>query len=475
MRFIFTLIATLCLFETYAQSIDYGRLLVEAINTASSSERTDLIKKSFSDQALETPGVEALEGIVKRWHEEYSPLAYHHSETNEFKKSTGSVYVMHVYARKVDDTMYKDFQIYLDPNSPHKLEKIAFIAEVAEPVNLPNGSIDQPATLDWLTTYAEKLKTENDLFGSYQIIQGNRVLFDKQFGFENLEQQVPITKQTRFNMASGGKMFTAVAIAQLVEGRKLSFDDPITHYLKGFPDKAKANQVKIRHLLAHTSGVAEYWNGQTDAAVLSATTIDQHLRLVYAAGFEEEAGKAYRYCNSNFILLGAILEKVTGQSYYDYVAKNIFERAGMQHSGYYNHGSQQVAIAYARDGATGWKEGRHGKKGSSAGGAYATVEDVLKFSKALLNNTLIRRETLTTLTTVQNDGLDADEDYGFGFMISRLGGEPAYGHGGTSDGVNFEYRYFTRQDVTLILFCNQNNGAYDDLKKNMIKLISGHR
>ncbi len=104
----------------------------------------------------------------------------------------------------------------LDPEPPHKLNKIGFIAEVSEPVTLPNGSIEQKYTLDWLSTYLENLKSKYDLYGSILIAKGDKIIFEKYYGYEDLNKKIPITDKTLFNMASGGKMFTALCIAKLV-------------------------------------------------------------------------------------------------------------------------------------------------------------------------------------------------------------------------------------------------------------------
>lgn len=451
-----------------AQS-DLGKQFIEALNSTSVDSRRILIQEIFSSEALINPGTDKLLELLDRLHEHYAPSDYHHSETMK-----GFNYpVMHIYAREQGATMYTDFQFFLDAHD--KLSKLAFIAEVAEPVNLPNGTIDQPYTLQWLNDYVDKLTKENDLFGSFYVAKGNRVLFERQVGFEDVGRTKPITRKTLFGTASGGKMFTAVAIAKLVEGRKLSWDDPVTRYLNGFTNKALANKITIRHLLTHTSGVNEYWAGNPVPSFYEATTIQEHLKLVYQAGISDEAGQRYQYCNSNYILLGAVIEKVTGQSFYDFVQQNIFNRAGMTTAGYYERGVKNVATGLARAEVATWKEGKSSRKGSSAGGAVCSLDDIIAFSKALRNNTLIRQQTLQEMTSIQNANLERTEDYGFGFILSKKGGEPSYGHGGTADGVNFEYDYFQHQDVTLILFNNQNNGAYDDLKRNIIKLITGDR
>jgi CubicO group peptidase (beta-lactamase class C family) len=459
------------------QKPDFGKQFIKAINSVSEQEQRALIHEIFSPVALADPGIERLVEFTKRMQSNFAPLEYHHSDMVTFEKPAGTVYVMHIFCRKKGAQMWTDIQFYLDPNSPHKLQKVAFVAEVTEPIHLPNGNIDEGETLEWLSHYSDKLNSDYDLYGSFLITKGNKVLYEKFYGYEDEEKQRTLSNKTLFNIASGGKMFTAVAIAQLVENGRLSYEDKITKYLSDFRDSTKANKIAIHHLLSHTSGINEYWSGQNDKAVYSATSTPDHMKLVYQAGFSFEPGERYQYCNSNFIALGAIIEQITGKSFYDYVQENIFNRVGMQSTGYFHHGSKDLAIPLARskDGK-GWVEAIHGIRGSSAGGAYSNSADMLKFAKGLRNNALISRESLTLLTSSKTAGLEATEEYGYGFIINQTpGGVTSYGHGGTTGGVNFEFRYYTKQDITLIIFCNQNNGAYDDLKKAMIKLITGQR
>ncbi|MFI5237552.1 MAG: serine hydrolase domain-containing protein [Ignavibacteriales bacterium] len=457
---------------------DFGARFINAINSESEVEQKEIIINIFSQSEIDEVGVERLGGLVKQLHDNFAPIVYHHSEVLIFDKPEGMSYLMHIYAKQPDAVMWKDFQMRLDPELPHKLKSIGFIAEVSEPITLPNGSIEQKQTLDWLSGYLGKLKYEYDLYGSILIAKGEKILFKEYYGFADVEKKIPITNKTLFNVASGGKMFTALCIAKLVEINKLSYDDKITKYLTGFSDESKADKITIHHLLSHTSGISEYWSGQNDAAVYSATNIDDHLRLVLKSGFDFEPGTAYQYCNSNFILLGAIIEKVTGKSFYDFVQETIFNSAEMNQSGYFNHASNNTATPLARgENETDWIEAVHGIKGSSAGGSYSNTTDILKFSSAIKNNKIISKKTFQNMITSKNSGIKEpmDVDYGYGFILSKSSLELGYGHGGTADGVNFEFRYFPESDITFIMFCNQNNGAYDDLKKNTIKLITGER
>ncbi|MDX1943741.1 MAG: serine hydrolase domain-containing protein [Saprospiraceae bacterium] len=456
---------------------EVSKLFIEGINSASAERQKALVPLVFADELITSKGADALVGLFQTLHQQFAPLNLHHADINQFNKPEGTVYVMHIYAKKKSEIMWQDFQLYVTAPPAQKIKQLAFIAEVSEPINLPNGAIQQKETLDWLDKYIKNLHSEYDLSGSILIAEKGEVLYERHFGYADLDKKVKISNQTLFNIASGGKMFTAIAIAKLAEQGKLKYDDKITKYLNGFSDKSKADKITIHHLLSHTSGIAEYWSGQNDKAVFSATNINDHLKIVYNAGFDFEAGKQYQYCNSNFILLGAIIEKVTEKSFYDVIQSEIFKPAGMTASGYFNYGSKNVAIPLTREEQENtWVEvTRHGIKGSSAGGAYSNGRDILKFSRVLKNNALISDKTFKDMLTPKNKGLDVTEDYGYGFIIQKSAQEITYGHGGTADGVNFEFRYFPGQDITLVVFSNQNNGAYDDLKRNAIKLISGDR
>jgi CubicO group peptidase (beta-lactamase class C family) len=457
---------------------DFGKLFIDAINSDSEVFQKEMIANIFSQSAINEVGTERLLDLIKQLHSSFAPLNYHHSETISFNKPEGVSYIMHIYAKQPDAVMWKDFQMRLDPELPHKLKSIGFIAEVSEPVTLPNGSIEQKETLDWLSKYLEQLKSEYDLYGSILIAKGDKILLEEYYGFADVEKKIPITNKTLFNVASGGKMFTALCIAKLLEDNKLAYKDKITKYIKGFSDESKADKITIQHLLSHTSGISEYWSGQNDIAVYSAMNINDHLQLVLKSGFAFEPGTDFQYCNSNYILLGAIIEKITGKSFYYFVQEKIFNPAGMTTSGYFNHASENTAFPLARGKEeTEWIEAVHGIKGSSAGGAYSNATDILKFSKALKNNSIVSENTFKNMISPKNIGLKEpmDFDYGYGFILSKSAQESGYGHGGTTGGVNFEFRYFPKSDITLIIFCNQNNGAYDDLKINSIKLITGER
>lgn len=470
-----SLISTCLLAQT--NQTDYGELFIRAINSSSETEQREIISKIFSQSAINEVGVDRLLGLVIQLHNTYAPIKYHHSETLSFNKPEGTSQIMHIYAKKDGDVMWQDFQMRLDHEPPYKLKTIGFIAEVSEPIALPNGSIEQNETLDWLNSYIQTLNLKYDLYGSILIAKGNNILFEKYFGFADQERTIPINPNSLFGMASGGKMFTALCVAKLVEDKKLDYNDHIVKYIDGFSDKTKADKITIHHLLTHTSGVEHYWWGQKSEAFSNAVTINDHLKMVLDVGLKNDAGKEYEYNNSNYILLGAIIERVSGTDYFTFVKENIFDKAKMNNSGYFTSGAKNIVSPLVRsEKDDSWIEIERGKgKGSSAGGVYSNVNDMLKFSNALRKNLIVSQETLKNMISIKNNNMIVTEDYGYGFIIQKFAQELSYGHGGTAKGVNFEFRYFPNSDITFVIFSNQDNGAYDDLKRNTIKLISGER
>jgi CubicO group peptidase (beta-lactamase class C family) len=271
-------------------------------------------------------------------------------------------------------------------------------------------------------------------------------------------------------------MFTALAISQLVAAEKLTYQDSLIKSFPDFPRREFAEMATIHHLLSHTSGIGEFWTDEYEKHRHEIKTLQDYLPWIYQAGINFEPGKEFHYSNSNFLLAGLIIEQASGTDYYDYVRQNIYQPLGMTASDSYfrDDGKAGLAAPLKREGQ-GWVVANQGLRGSSAGGGYSTTRDMLKFVRGLVAGKILSKESLNTLLTSKTRGLSEAFDYGYGFTLSNVGNVPAYGHGGITSGVNFELRYFPQLDITLVLFCNQDNGAYDDLRKNIIKLITAAR
>ncbi len=456
---------------------DYGTVFVEAINSQNDELHTKTVIDIFSQASIKNDGASKLTTLFPRMREAFGELEYHHSDLVEFNLGGSVSLVLHVYARSKGEKGWKDFQLRIEKDQPHRIEKIAFVADVAEPVSLPNNEISDPNTLSWLNRYIDNLVANNDLSGSILIARGDEPLYQREFGFSDAKRTKMIDPETRFNLGSGNKMFTAIAIAQLAEKGKLTYFDPISKYFPDFPDPEFAKKATIHNLLSHTSGINEYWTEDFDKNAKEIRNIDQMLPWVYKVGTDFEPGTKARYCNSNFILAGSIVEKVSGMDYYEYVLKHIANPLNMNSTGFYlRDGSTPNMAEPLRKVETGWERTEDkGSRGTSAGGGYSTARDILKFARGLAGGKLVIKSTLELMTTSKTRIPGSDLDYGYGFLLNAHGGVSSYGHGGITSGVNFEFRYFPGDDTSLIIFNNQDNGAYDDLRKNVTKLISGER
>lgn len=464
---------------------------VAAVNDSSFESWSRAARSIYAESYLERVGEQALAEQLGRLHRDYAPLVLHHGEV------TASA--LHVFARSVGAAGWKDFQFYVDMETPHRLLQLVFIADTAEPVYLPNGDIRSPATIEWLDQYIETLVEKNDLSGRILIGKGEQSFVQKEFGHLDATGARPVVATTRFNLASGNKMFTAVAILMLVEEGTLRLGDPVGRVLPDFPDAELGAKITVHQLLSHSSGLGDFlqlfWEEGGDVTRLRDAEPFVYRELA-EHGIWFEPGTQHRYSNSGFLLLGRIIEEVSGEDYFDFVRSRIYTPLGMEDTdSYLLDGSvSDLAPALTKplvdrsdggqlNGAPLWVETRRGVRGTSAGGGFSTPADIFRFLRGLLAGTLVSRETLAEMTRPQppgvNDGAGGFADgyaYGLGFELERTrSGVVSWGHGGTAPGVNFSLRYFPAQDITLILFNNQDNGAYDDLRRNTAKLITGDR
>lgn len=278
------------------------------------------------------------------------------------------------------------------------------------------------------------------------ITSGARGKADRQRGIDN-------TLNTRFRIGSMNKMFTAVATLQLVERGKLSLDDTIGKLLPDYPNTNLASKVKVRHLLSHTGGTGDIFGPEFEAHRLELKTLQDYVKLYGQRDLQFEPGTKWEYSNYGFLLLGVLLEKVSGKSYYDLIAENVYKVAGMTSSGSEPESVEVVnrSKGYMRDQfEMVSNEPTLPWRGTSAGGGYTTTADLMKFADTLLSNKLLKSETLAEATRPQF----TTGDYGFGFQIGRPGEARTYGHGGGAPGMNAILRVYPESGQSVIVLCN---------------------
>lgn len=319
------------------------------------------------------------------------------------------------------------------------------------PLPLPgDGAITATAAI------AQRLASRGEFAGSLIIQRGVKQVLAKSWGPIDSGGHVPITLDTPMFLASAGKMFTAVAILQLVDAGKVELDAPLGRYLPDYPNPQMA-QVTIRQLLTHRGGAGDIGilqRGDTVNRVTVRTIKDMiHLNGNRAPAFPP--GSKAEYSNYGFILLGAVIESVTHGSYYDYVRERVFKPAGMSASGYPDRDHLAgVAVGYttyygdepklvANTDTLPWR-------GASAGGGVASANDMLRFFNAMRTGKLLS-PAMSKLATTPG----ATPWYGLGFVLNAPPNR-SWGHGGNAYGADVATHYYPTVDTSFICLATRD-------------------
>ncbi|MEN1936441.1 serine hydrolase [Paenibacillus sp. 102] len=312
--------------------------------------------------------------------------------------------------------------------------------------------------------------------GAIYIKDNNDVLFESAFGYANRADQKLNTVHTRFGIASGCKLFTAVAICQLVEKGFLSFETRLEDCLNiQFPHFSK--EITIHHLLTHSSGIPDYFDEQVmenfedlwkQTPMYLLNDAKDFLPLFQNGEMMFHPGEKFHYNNAGFIVLGLIVEQQSGLSFTDYIEANLFQRCRMNDSGYFSLDRLPKNTAYGyidnKDGT--WRTNTYSIpiKGGADGGAFITPSDMIKFWKALFNHQLLSKEYTDTLLHSQIHVKDGT-DYGYGLWISKSERSIIKYHVmGYDPGVSFHSAFYPKSGIMAAILSNKSSGAFEVMK-----------
>jgi D-alanyl-D-alanine carboxypeptidase len=349
--------------------------------------------------------------------------------------------------------------VTVEPNEPHRILTLGLRA-IPRP---PEFAIPRLTESELVKQLGPKLNEDakKGLFaGAVLVAHRGKTVFSGAYGMANRQTAEPNKLTTRFRMGSMNKMFTATAIMQLVQAGKIKLDDPLGKFLTDYPNKDVATKVTVHHLLTHTGGTGDIFGPEFDSHRLQLRTLNDYIRLYGSRGLAFEPGKQWDYSNYGFILLGAIVEKVSGQSYYDYVRDHIFAAAGMTRTA---SDPEDVAVPDRAIGYMGMGESSKPNtetlpyRGTSAGGGYTTVEDLLRFAKALTEHKLLNEHYTELMTTAKPETGDAN--YAYGFQDEVVGGVRSFGHGGGAPGMNGNLQIFPQTGYVVVALANMDRGA----------------
>ena len=367
--------------------------------------------------------------------------------------------------------------VTVEPSAPHRITGIG-----TRPPKLPAGEraakkLTDAERVRELEAYVQKLAEADVFSGAVLLAKDGKVLFERAYGEASKDFGVANRVDTKFNLGSMNKMFTAVAIAQLAERGKLSFEDPLSKFLPEFPSKEAAQKIKIKHLLTHTSGLGSYFNKKfMESSRARFRTVNDMMTLAEGETLAFEPGTKWAYSNTGMLVLGAVIEKVTGQSYFDYVRENIYKPAGMTNTDAYELDlvTPNLAVGYQKeyneDGRVRFRNNvfQHVIRGGPAGGGYSTVGDLLKFDIALRANKLVGADYVRQLLSAKPE-LNSPE-YGYGFGVDTK--NRIVGHSGGFPGISSNLDMFLDGGYTAIVMSNYG-GASQPVTRKMQELILG--
>jgi CubicO group peptidase (beta-lactamase class C family) len=333
------------------------------------------------------------------------------------------------------------------------------------------GVCPNPAFLKQAQAAISAYSQADTFSGAVLVAVDGKPVLRQGVGLAERELGVANTPGTKFRIGSITKQFTATAILQLQEAGKLSIDDPISKYYADAPPAW--SKVTLRHLLTHTSGIPTYTAlpGFFDKEARQPHTPEELIKLTRDKPLEFEPGSKFAYDNSGYILLGYVVEKVSGQRYADYVQQHIFTPLGMTGSGYDDSGR----LIPGR--AAGYDRGPDGKLHNAAfldmsvpyaaGSLYSTVDDMLLWDQAIYAAKLLKPDSLKAMAT--NYG----HNYGFGFSVDQKWGQDRVWHNGGINGFTASFQRYPKAHVTAVALNNQQSPATDKVAADLAGLCLG--
>ncbi len=394
--------------------------------------------------------------------------------------------------KKIENETPTTVTVLLQEHTSDRFSRLVLEVEATEPhriVSFDMHPVERPAEfalkpmteVELIAALNKRLQEDvaaDKFSGAVLVAKNGKPIFAQAYGLADREHNIPNTLTTRFSIGSMNKMFTGVAVLQLAQAGKLRLADALGKYLTNYPNKELAAKVTIGELLTNTGGTGDIWGPDYDKHRLELRTLQDYINLYGNRPLRFEPGSRWEYSNYGFILLGAVIEKVSGQSYYDYVREHIYVPAGMTSTGSEpeDPAMPNHSIGYTKMGAgmgtDAWhpNTGTLSYRGTSAGGGYSTVGDLLAFANALLDNKLLDPQYTKLLITphVRNPfGFDA---YSFG--VQTINGVQCFGHNGASPGTNGDLEICDSSKYTVIALANLDPPAAEQASQFVINRFS---
>lgn len=364
----------------------------------------------------------------------------------------------------------------VEPEEPHRIIKLD-VKLIERPAEFALSHMTDRQLVAALRNRLEGETTSDRFAGVALVAREGKPIFARAYGLADRQHNYVNTLATRFSLASMNKMFTAVAMMQQVQAGKVALDDSLLKYLPDYPNKQLAAKVTIEELLTNTGGTGDIWGPEYDQHRLELHTLEDYIQLYGNRALKFEPGSRWEYSNYGFILLGAVIEKVSGQSYSDYVHQHIFDPAGITSTsiGMEDKGIPNLSVEYTKMGAPHWTAITDAptNSGSSAGAGFSTAGDLLRFAEALRQNKLLDAQHTKLMTTGKVASPFGFEAYGFG--VQTINGNQCYGHNVSGRGVNGDLEMCLDSKYAIVVLANMDPPAAEQVSQFIIARLSASK
>lgn len=440
-----------------------AREVVDLINKADSEQYRLFVQESFSPQFRDS-----------------IPIGSHVAPYNDVV-ATGGKLTLHsarTYTPGFPDThaalivrtsiseQWLGIILNVEENPPHKITSLSF-NRARTPTDVPKAEkLNDTQIAQELDAYVQRLAKQDAFSGTVLLAKDGKPILALAVGLANRDFRVPNTIDTKFNLGSMNKMFTAVAILQLAEEGKLSLDDALSKHLdNSWLNQDILDRVKIQQLLSHTSGLGSYFNEIFERTSRSHfREVNDYKPLVVGETLAFEPGTEQRYSNTGFLIAGAVVEKACGCNYFDYIRSHVTRPAGMPNTDCYqlDRVNENLAVGYERlfrpEGTEYYNNiFAHVFRGGPAGGGYSTVSDLLRFDQALRAGKLLNKQSLDVAWTPVEAARSFN--YGLGFFVDQTPAGRVVGHGGDFAGISAQLRMYLDSGYTVAVLSNYDGAA----------------
>jgi D-alanyl-D-alanine carboxypeptidase len=349
------------------------------------------------------------------------------------------------------------FAMVVEENAPHLIAEWHLDA-VPTPAEFAITRLSEAEMLEAAKARIDELVKDERFSGAVLVTKNGKPILSGAYGLADRDKKIPNLTGTKFRVGSMNKMFTATSILQLAQTGKIKLSEPFGKYITDYPNKESASKVTIEQLLTHTGGTGDIFGPQFEEHRKDLRTLQDYVNLYGKRGLEFAPGSRWEYSNYGFLLLGVVVERVSGKSYYEYVRENVYAPAGMSSTASLaedeNVPGRSIGYTSFGGGTVHSNVDTLPFRGTSAGGGYSTVEDLQRFASALMSHKLLNAEYTDLLTTGKVDTPRGGK-YAFGFFDDGAeSGARHFGHGGGAPGMNGELQIYPQSGYVIAVLAN---------------------